>query len=194
MSLLKEPIKGQPLWKNNEGILNSGSLLRVDLLNPTPEMFNINDIFGALAKICRFGGQLSHFYSVAQHSVLVSRIAPVHLKKAALLHDASEAYLGDVVKPLKNLLGKTYQDIEAMFMAVIFEKFNIDLELLEAVKQYDAEMCEREHMAFQLGGIKEWSDWIKKEHNFTLAVWNPNYAEVVLKAEYFLLFDKEVFI
>lgn len=72
-----------------------------DLLNPDPSTIFIEDIAWGLANTCRFGGQCSEFYSVAQHSVLVSQIIP---SLEALMHDSPEAYLGDVVGPLKRLL------------------------------------------------------------------------------------------
>jgi len=79
---------------------------RVALLNPSPSQIVIGDIAHGLAHQCRFNGQTSKFYSVAQHSVLVASILPRELRLAGLLHDASETYLGDVVQPLKELLPK----------------------------------------------------------------------------------------
>jgi len=76
---------------------------RVALLNPSPSQIVIGDIAHGLAHQCRFNGQTSKFYSVAQHSVLVASILPRELRLAGLLHDASETYLGDVVQPLKEL-------------------------------------------------------------------------------------------
>jgi len=79
---------------------------RFDLYAPTPEMVCIEDIAHALANICRFGGHAKHFYSVAQHSMMVGEIifgsgCDHKLIRAALLHDANEAYVGDLMRPLK---------------------------------------------------------------------------------------------
>lgn len=75
---------------------------RVDLERPRPEDVDVRDIACGLSKICRFTGQLRRFYSVAQHSSFVARIVPPELRRAALFHDASEAYLNDLTRYLKH--------------------------------------------------------------------------------------------
>lgn len=99
-----------------------------NLESPLPGQVDIRDIAWALSNICRFGGHSLGFYSVAQHSVLVSRIVPPAAARAGLLHDAVEAYFGDVVKPLKNLL-PDYRRLEAQAEAVIMRKLGVDAEL-----------------------------------------------------------------
>jgi 5'-deoxynucleotidase YfbR-like HD superfamily hydrolase len=93
----------KPVLEVNDGIINTVSGIEMDLLNPTPEMIDINDIAHSLGMQCRFGGHVSMFYSVAQHSVFVAGKAPAELRKHALLHDAAEAYLQDITAPLKNI-------------------------------------------------------------------------------------------
>lgn len=76
----------------------------IDLTNPKPEAISIRDIAEALSKLCRFSGHTSTFYSVAQHCCFVHDLCPLEMRPWALLHDAHEAYIGDVPAPLKNAL------------------------------------------------------------------------------------------
>jgi uncharacterized protein len=73
-------------------------------LDPRPDEIRLVDIAHALSKLCRYGGQCLSFYSVAEHSLLVASKAPDHLKLVALMHDASEAYLLDIPRPIKRHL------------------------------------------------------------------------------------------
>ena len=97
----------------------------------------IEDIAHGLAYQCRFNGQTREFYSVAQHSVMVMSLVPEEHRLAALLHDAAEAYLGDMVKPLKNLF-PAFSEIEAQVMAIIGQRFGVELaQLHRSIKQAD---------------------------------------------------------
>lgn len=91
---------------------------RVHVLDPKPDEIVIDDIAHALSNLCRFGGHSRDFYSVAQHSVIVSQNVPEKIAREALLHDAAEAYLGDVIRPLKQSLPH-YREIEGMWEDVI---------------------------------------------------------------------------
>ncbi|QEA38608.1 phosphohydrolase [Pistricoccus aurantiacus] len=103
---------------------------------PTFDMVAPYDIAHALAQLCRFGGHTRVHYSVAQHSVLASHHVPREHALAALLHDATEAYLGDVVTPLKTLL-PLYRHIEAQAWAAICERFGLSEILPASVKRID---------------------------------------------------------
>lgn len=96
----------------------------VDLLHPIEDDIHISDIAHGLSNLCRFTGHTSTFYSVAQHSVFVANYVPAHLRLTALLHDATEAYLGDISTPLKALLPE-YKLIERQFEIIIAKRFNL---------------------------------------------------------------------
>ena len=113
-------------------------------LAPRAEDICIEDIAHALSNMCRFNGHVSEFYSVAQHSVQVAKHTPAPFKLHALLHDASEAYIFDVPKPIKDKfflfsLGKylRYSVVEASIERVIFDKFDVKDYNYPVVKSYD---------------------------------------------------------
>ena len=129
---------------------------RVALLNPSPSQIAIGDIAHGLAHQCRFNGQTNKFYSVAQHSVLVASILPRELRLAGLLHDASEAYLGDIVQPLKELL-PDYQAIEAKFCEVLGTRFNVDLQPNDAIRHADLVVLATERRDLMPMDTADWS-------------------------------------
>ena len=100
--------------------------LKVDIQNPQPDQFDIEDIAYALSNTCRFNGHCSGFLSVAEHSVLVAQRLPKQLQLAGLLHDATEAYLGDIPSPIKQFLAD-YKAIEKRFEEAIIRKFDLEL-------------------------------------------------------------------
>ena len=110
---------------------------RFFLTNPHIDDVAIEDIAHGLAYQCRFNGQTRTFYSVAQHSLMVMSLVPEEHRFSALLHDAAEAYLGDMVKPLKNLFPE-FSLIEARVMEIIGHRFGLDLTHLDpSIKQAD---------------------------------------------------------
>ncbi len=101
----------------------------------TNEIF-ILDIAHALSNMCRFNGHVREFYSVAQHSVLVSQLLPQELKLAGLLHDATEAYLPDLSRPVKYQL-EEFRKAEDRLHLVIASRFDIPFPLPKEVKAAD---------------------------------------------------------
>jgi hypothetical protein len=111
---------------------HSGML--IDPLNPRVEDINILDIQHGLSRICRYAGQFA-FYSVAQHSLLISKLIEDRgesrsVQLYALLHDASEAYMGDVPSPFKAHC-HFYTALEDRLMSVIIQKFAITIDPIE---------------------------------------------------------------
>jgi len=137
-----------PVHKTDDGFINSFHRHSIDLRNPDYSKFTVDEIANNLSKICRWGGAIKPFYSVAQHSILVAHLAPPHLFKAALLHDAPEAWLGDVKKPIKVMIGDEYKRLEVIFEAAICKRFDISLLQLTEVKQFDQQANEIEFEYF----------------------------------------------
>lgn len=125
----------------------------LDLANPQPDQIAIEDIASGLSKICRFGGQIDRFYSVCDHSINAAFLAglwdyPVDAEFACLMHDAAEAYIGDIVKPLKIML-PDYRSIEQRIERVIGEKFDIDFERhADFVREIDHSLLIAERKTF----------------------------------------------
>lgn len=115
----------------------------INFVAPDPNVFCIHDIAHALSHTCRFGGHTRDFYSVAQHSVLVSYLVPENDQFAALMHDAAEAYVGDVPTPLKQLLPE-YKAIEKRIEACLFERFGLYDGMPVSVKKADLIMLATE--------------------------------------------------
>lgn len=128
-------------------------------LDPDKNEICIEDIANALGKICRYNGHTSKFYSVAEHSVYVSQNVSEKNAMWGLLHDAAEAYLGDVVSPIKPFLNG-YREYEENLMACIAEKFDLCWPMPKEVKQADVAIIGDE--SFQVMGLKPttWSQTI----------------------------------
>lgn len=95
------------------------------LENPRVEDVHIHDIAHALAHQCRFTGHTRSFYSVAEHSVRCADLVDPDFALDALLHDAAEAYLGDVSSPLKRVLGEAWREVEDRVARTVAEAFGL---------------------------------------------------------------------
>lgn len=134
-------------------MLQSGAWL--DLLSPYACDFTIEDIAHGLALQCRYAGQCLDFYSVAEHSLLVSDIVQED-PLAALLHDASEAFLGDITRPLKQML-PDYRQIETEMQRAIAERFGISAQSSPAIKRADLRVLAAEQAQIMPAGTDEWA-------------------------------------
>lgn len=143
----------------------------VNLLEPDPETIVLEDIAHALSQICRYNGHTSRFDSVAEHAVFVSKRLErkhfdVETQLLGLHHDDHEAYLGDVVRPLKHLLGDTYTQLTDKMDWAVWEALKLPEMTLpnrQAVKAADnwALFVEALHLLPSKGegwrdGRKEW--------------------------------------
>ncbi|MDR0808955.1 MAG: HD family hydrolase [Gemmobacter sp.] len=117
---------------------------RLDLLDPTPMDIEIEDIAHGLAFVARWNGQTrgDHPYSVAEHSLLVEEIfarqnpqAGPRWRLAALLHDAPEYVIGDMISPVKAAIGPNYGDLDIRLTAAIHIRFGLPATLPAAIKR-----------------------------------------------------------
>lgn len=115
---------------------------RLDLLNPSPDDIAIEDIAHGLARVARWNGQTrgAHAFSVAQHVLLVEEIAgsmradwPKPWRLAALLHDAAEYVIGDLISPFKTAIGLDYKAFETRLLEAIYVRFGLPAVLPERV-------------------------------------------------------------
>ena len=117
---------------------------RLDLLDPTPMDVEIEDIAHGLAFVARWNGQTKgdFAYSVAEHSLLVEEIfgrlypkAPVKWRLAALLNDAPEYVIGDMISPVKAAVGSGYGELDARLTAAIHIRFGLPAQMPATVKK-----------------------------------------------------------
>lgn len=116
---------------------------RLDLLDPTPMDIEISDIAHGLAFVARWNGQTrgDFAYSVAEHSLLVEELfgrmypkAPVKWRLAALLHDAPEYVIGDMISPVKAAVGPSYGELDQRLTAAIHIRFGLPAQLPKTIK------------------------------------------------------------
>lgn len=146
----------------------------VDLKNPDP---------AALSKICRFGAHCRRFYSVAEHLILATELATedghdLKTLQAIFLHDAAEAYIGDCVKPLKNML-PDYAEYERRMEDAVQAAFGINFSTYhDAIKKYDFIMLKAEKLAFWPDDKHEWTGFSDIEvRKVSFSYMNPIRAE-----------------
>src|SRR5687767_4634081 len=139
---------------------------RLDLLDPSPLDIEIADIAHGLARVARWNGQTrgAHAFSVAQHSVLVERLVsdlnPRLAREArlmALLHDAPEYVIGDLISPFKAAIGLDYKAMENRLQAAIHLRFGLPAIVPAALKTLfkKADHLSAYHEATQLAGFEE---------------------------------------
>lgn len=145
-------------------------------LDPRVDEIYIQDIAHSLSLQCRYTGHCNKFYSVAEHSIHVSNIVPPEHALAGLLHDATEAYLTDVARPVKRYL-TNYQDIEAMNWFCIACRFGLNQNLPEIVHEADTAMLHVERAALMKPRPEKWVGDGRLAKNVVIRCWSPPRAE-----------------
>lgn len=124
-------------------LLHSGNYFSYD--RPHDSQWTLEDIAHGLAMTCRFGGQARRYYSVAEHSVYVSQLVPEELAWDALMHDAAEAFICDMPKPLKEML-PDYKRIEKHVESAIIERYGLRDPMPPEIKMADIQMLRAEQV------------------------------------------------
>lgn len=149
-------------------------------LDPNPADVCIEDIAHALSMICRFNGHVRSFYSVAEHSVHVSRIVPPEYALAGLLHDASEAYIADVSSPIK-ATGEMapYRKAESAVQAAVYNSF-VSGRYHFGKAGHSVHSADRAMLALEARTLlpyDPWMDDLPAPADVTLGLWSPERAE-----------------
>ena len=163
---------------------------RVNPFDPDPSQLDVGDIARALANICRFGGHSRVFYSVAQHSVIVSELVEQRGGDAddvfaALMHDASEAYLGDMPHPIKHrsALGAAFKAAEEHLELALRERFRIKADVPE-IKRADRALLATERRVFSAENW-HWPELDGVEPpELELVAWPPDEAAAAFARRY----------
>lgn len=159
----------------------------IEPLNPDPDAINIMDIAHSLAMQCRFTGHTREFYSTAQHSVLVSRLVPAELALWGLLHDASEAYVSDIARPVKHAVaefGTIYREVEERLSHAVAIKFGLEWPEPEAIKVADKMMLRAEQRDLMANDPNPGDIWDGKVIPWTPTESEKNFLEEFDKLRY----------
>jgi hypothetical protein len=182
----------------------------VDVLNPTPEMVDVQDIAHALSMTCRYGGHCRDFFSVAEHSLLVEELGmngvTTQLKLGLLLHDAAEAYIGDIVTPVKKAIDPgdprpggfgemSLERLEKRWLLAIGEAFGLGSLLAEPsdlVKHADSRALAIEVVALFHPVLPHWWENRERPHYFyesPIHCWSPAEARRKFLDRFWVLYE-----
>jgi hypothetical protein len=144
-------------------------------MDPRPDDIHIEDIAHALSMQCRYAGHCVRFYSVAEHCVLLSHVVSAPNRFWALMHDASEAYICDVIRPLKpSLTG--YSAAEDRVMGAICRRYGMAAEMPREVKDADFRMLVDESQQNMAPCVTAWN-LPPTGAGVLLHLWSPEKAE-----------------
>lgn len=148
------------------------------------EQIHVEDIAHHLSMLCRFTGACRRFYSVAEHSLLLSTQVPLDLALCGLLHDATEAYCNDLSKPLKRML-PDYNAVEDRIWQAVALRYGLPVVMPAFVKLADMAMLKFEIQHLMPPGTAEDLDLPGQPANlFGLPLWTPEQAERMFMRRY----------
>ncbi len=174
----------QPI-NNNDAWIQTYSGRRFSPVNPDPKSIVLQDIAHSLSMQCRFSGHSKKFYSVAQHSVLVSYICDSADALWGLLHDASEAYCVDIPRPLKQSgLLQGYIDIENAVQQAVCHRFNLSPIEPSSVKIADKQLLATEARDLMTPHHCDWHNLIEPLP-FLIEPWGQQQAENLFIKRFF---------
>ena len=153
--------------------------------DPRTEDVSIDGIAHALSHMNRFNGHTRWPYSVAAHSVFAWEFAPTGFKLEALLHDASEAYICDLARPIKRML-VDYQHMEKQVDAIIRSKFGLPAKMSVVVKYIDWRLLVTEADQLMGDGAEKW--WVKEGYPPPFYVTLTHEPPHVVKAKFLRAF------
>lgn len=144
-------------WSSGGRYIRTFTGTLIDPCAPDPARIHIDDIAHALSLTCRFLGHSDCFYSVAQHSVMVSELVPPPDALWGLLHDAAEAYLCDLPAPIKQAPGMWfYRKSEVLLTRAIARRFGLPPEIPESVNLADRMVLATEFRDVTTAGDPDW--------------------------------------
>lgn len=163
-------------------------------LDPRAEDIYIEDIAHALSQICRYGGHTDRIYTVAEHSVLLTRhfigLGETDLARWALMHDSAEAYVGDMIRPIKQQM-PGFAAVENRILAVIAERVGLPGSTIPAeVNEADARILLDERKAFLRKPAGRWDVDDLAPLGVTPIGWAPGVAKRIFRDTFRELFPK----
>ena len=168
--------------------MQTASGRRFHFLQCTAGEIDIDDIAHALSNICRFNGHCRKFYSVAEHSIYVSQFVSSHLALDGLLHDAAEAYIGDVIHPQKDYI-RDFRIIEDRIMVMVAARFGLihEFHKRHAIKQVDRKLCYTEGSQI----MPDIDDWEYKDTPYDLKIqcFTPRIAKSEFLSRFWSIYD-----
>lgn len=155
--------------------------------NPTLESIDIVDIAHSLSLFCRFTSHTKELYSVGAHSIHASYICDEKYALEALLHDSTEAYMGDMSSPLKKIM-KEYKKLENEVLKLICEKYNLKYPLPKTVKEADLKMFEIEWVYLMNGNSPNEKNFPIKRENLNDKF--PKEIEILFLDRFYELYNE----